>query len=300
MAPLAKIRCEQAFCLDFHPTRPLLAAALITGQLKLYDCAQPRPRRHASARPHKGACRAARFSADGASIFSGGSDTTLQQRDVETNARVWGKRAAHPAPINALRLIGDTGVASGDDDGLVRVWDVRQRASALEFTEHSEMITDLLYTDRGKCLVSASTDGYLAVYDLRRGRLDARSDNQEDELLCLALLKGGKKLVCGTQEGVVGIWSWGSFGDVSDRLLGHAASVDAVVPFDDSTLLTGGADGKVSSRASPAHLARISRASRAHLARISCRSRRCARCRCCPIRSSALRPSTTTPSRHSL
>ncbi len=178
MAPLAKIRCEQAFCLDFHPSRPVLAAALITGQLKLYDCAGQRPARLASSRPHKGACRAVRFAADGATVFSGGSDATLQQRDVETNARVWGKRAAHPAPINAIRLVSDTGVASGDDDGLVRVWDVRQRSCALEFTEHSEMITDLLYVEKGKCLVSTSTDGYLAVYDLRRGRLDARSDNQ--------------------------------------------------------------------------------------------------------------------------
>ena len=178
MAPLAKIRCEQAFCLDFHPSRPVLAAALITGQLKLYDCAGQRPTRLASSRPHKGACRAVRFAADGATVFSGGSDATLQQRDVETNTRVWGKRAAHPAPINAIRLVSDTGVASGDDDGLVRVWDVRQRSCALEFTEHTEMITDLLYVEKGKCLVSTSTDGYLAVYDLRRGRLDARSDNQ--------------------------------------------------------------------------------------------------------------------------
>ena len=171
----ATIACGEAFSLDFHPARQLLAAALISGQIKLYDCAGARPRRFGTARPHKGSCRTVRFAPGGESIFSGGSDRSLQQRDVNANATVWKHKAAHKAAINVLLPVGEHGVASGDDDGRVQVWDVRQRTSVLQFEEHTDFLSDLLYTERDHSLACASGDGYLSVLDLRRGRLEARA-----------------------------------------------------------------------------------------------------------------------------
>lgn len=46
----------------------------------------------------------------------------------------------------------------------------------------------------------------------------ARSeDDADDELLSCAVVKGGKKVVCGTQSGVMALYSWGYFNDCSDR-----------------------------------------------------------------------------------
>jgi len=171
----ATITCGEAFSLDFHPTRQLLVASLISGQVKLYDCAGARPRRFGTARPHKGSCRAVRFAPDGESVFSGGSDRSLQQRDVQANEVIWKQRKAHRAAINALLPVGEHGVASGDDDGRVQVWDVRQRASVLQFEEHSDFVSDMLYTENNHTLMCTSGDGYLSVLDLRRGRLEVRS-----------------------------------------------------------------------------------------------------------------------------
>ncbi len=56
-------------------------------------------------------------------------------------------------------------------------------------------------------------------------------------------MKNGTKLVVGTESGVLGIFSWGDWGDVSDRLLGHPQSVDAVVPINDDVLLSASSDG---------------------------------------------------------
>jgi hypothetical protein len=39
------------------------------------------------------------------------------------------------------------------------------------------------------------------------------------------------QVVCGTQEGVLAVFNWGEWGDVSDRFPGHPASVDTVVPL---------------------------------------------------------------------
>ena len=139
-----------------------------------------------SARPHEGACRVVRFAPDGNTVYSSGADGTLQQRSVETNKPVWRRRKAAPAPINALALLGEVGVATGDDEGAVRCWDMRSKTVSLKFQEQSDFVSDMLYTDqRGThTLCVSGGDGHLAVFDLRKGRLWARSDQQEDELLC--------------------------------------------------------------------------------------------------------------------
>lgn len=241
------------FGLDAHPSKHLLAAGLISGQVKLfsYDTPSEDPeggsaRQLWSARPHEGACRATVFAADGASLYSTGGDGTLQQRDIEANKPLWRRRRAHKSAVNALTRMGDSGgVATGDDDGVVRCWDMRQRSVALEFCEQSDYVSDILYTDQKNkhTLVVSGGDGYLAVFDLRAGRLWARSDQQEDELLCLCLLKRGKKLLTGTEGGPVGIFSWGDWGDISDRMLGHPSSVDAMVAHSEDHVITGAADG---------------------------------------------------------
>ena len=51
--------------------------------------------------------------------------------------------------------------------------------------------------------------------------------------------------MCGTQEGVLGIFSWGDFGDVTDRFPGHTSSIDSIVAIDEDRLVTGCADGLI-------------------------------------------------------
>jgi WD40 repeat protein len=58
-------------------------------------------------------------------------------------------------------------------------------------------------------------------------------------------MKGGRKVICGTQNGVLNVWSWGTWGDISDRFPGHPQSIDALLKIDEDTLLTGSSDGVV-------------------------------------------------------
>ena len=81
--PFATLRLKAScFGLDAHPSNRLLAAGLISGQLKLFSYTPPAEdpaggsaQQVWSARPHEGACRAVRFSADGKSIYSTGADS---------------------------------------------------------------------------------------------------------------------------------------------------------------------------------------------------------------------------------
>lgn len=45
-------------------------------------------------------------------------------------------------------------------------------------------------------------------------------DDADDELLSVALLKGDKKVIAGTQSGVINLYSWGHMDDCSDRFPG--------------------------------------------------------------------------------
>ena len=58
-------------------------------------------------------------------------------------------------------------------------------------------------------------------------------------------MKGGKKVVCGHQSGVLSIFSWGYWNDCSNRFPGHPGSVDAMAKVDEDTLLTGSSDGLI-------------------------------------------------------
>ena len=146
---------------------------------------------------------------------------------------------------------------SGDEEGGIKLWDSRLtgRYSSCVMAwegEHTDYISSLAHSHDGTTLLASSADCTLSAIDLRKAtqvqkkkESMRRSDDQEDELLSLAVLKHGKKVVCGTQQGVLNVWSWGTWGDISDRFPGHPASIDSMLKVDEDTVLTGSADGVI-------------------------------------------------------
>ena len=264
----------QPLGISFHPQHDVVAVGLISGSVELHSYATASTNRVMSLSNHTDSCRAVAFSARGDSLYSASSDKSLCCID-QTGAAVWRAEGAHDEPINAMLVLdgqgaGDGGdgssfccdafsggaaalasasapaaVATADDEGVVKVWDVRQRPAvcAMEFNEHEDFVSDLALASDGMTLLATSGDATLSVMDLRHRKLVARSEDQEDELMSVAILKRGRKVVCGTQNGLLHIFSWGQFGDMSDRMPGHPNSVDTVAKLDESTLVTGSSDG---------------------------------------------------------
>ena len=92
-------------------------------------------------------------------------------------------------------------------------------------------------------LKSCSGDGYLSTWDIRKPDVAAMSDQIEDELLSIELVKNGKKAIVGTQDGVLSLWSWGDWGDYNDRIIGHPNSIEAICKLDEDSIATGSSDG---------------------------------------------------------
>lgn len=65
-------------------------------------------------------------------------------------------------------------------------------------------------------------------------------------MLSVTQIKGGEKFVVGQGLGVLSIWDrTKGWSDSVDRLVGHPASVDAVVALTDDIVATGSEDGMV-------------------------------------------------------
>jgi WD40 repeat protein len=69
------------------------------------------------------------------------------------------------------------------------------------------------------------------------------SENQDDELLSVQVVKDGHKIVVGSQSGILNIFTWGEFLDSTDRFPGHPESVESMCKIDESSLITASSDG---------------------------------------------------------
>ncbi|OQR96269.1 transmembrane protein [Thraustotheca clavata] len=139
---------------------------------------------------HLDACRKVMFSEDGNTLYTASSDKSIRAYDT-TGGVVWAELNAHAYPVNSMHQISNNVFTSGDDQGCIKMWDVRQHRCVVEWKEHT----------------------------------------------------GGKKVVCGSQDGVLVIFSWGTWGDMSDRFPGHPDSVETMLKVDEDTILTGSSDG---------------------------------------------------------
>ena len=94
-------------------------------------------------------------------------------------------------------------------------------------------------------IVISSGDGTLGCLNLTTNKMVGQCDNLEDELLSCEIVKNGRKVVAGSQEGVLDIFTYGKWDDISDRYPGHPQSVDAIAKVTEDMVVTGSSDGLI-------------------------------------------------------
>ncbi|KAK2977151.1 hypothetical protein RJ640_027764, partial [Escallonia rubra] len=228
---------KHPFDVDFHPSNQIVAAGLITGDLLLL----------LEVHAHTESCRALRFVNEGRAILTGSPDLSILATDVETGSAIARLENAHGAAVNRLVNLTATTIASGDDDGCIKVWDTRQRSCCNTFEVHEEYVSDITFASDSMKLLATSGDGTLSVCNLRSNKVQTRSEFSEDELLSVVIMKNGRKVICGTQAGTLLLYSWGCFKDCSDRFVDLSPnSVDALLKLDEERLITGSENGLIS------------------------------------------------------
>lgn len=134
-------------------------------------------------------------------------------------------------------------IATGADDGTVKLWDVSCKSLIHSWKENSDYISDLLSVDNQ--IITTGSDGLLSVFDIRNRKALAVSEYQEDELTCCCLVKNGTKLVVGTDSGTLLIFNFGEWGDHTDRIKLNHGAIESIVKWNESIVIVGFDDGSI-------------------------------------------------------
>ncbi|KAL0578813.1 hypothetical protein V5O48_003180 [Marasmius crinis-equi] len=246
---------SQIFDLVFHPSHATLYTASLSGEVKgVSYTREGKNQQQFSIKVSKKSCRGITLNEDGTRLYVAGKGKAIYAIDTETSKVTESRVKAHETPINRVKHVQPWLFSTGDDDGVIKLWDPRKKESIRTYKHHFDYITDFLWLQDSKHLVATSGDGTLSVLDVRSKSSEpfAQSEDQEDELLSIVPIKGGTKVIVGTQLGILSVFNRSSgWGDCVDRIPGHPHSVDALcslpsaLPNVDSSsmILTGSSDG---------------------------------------------------------
>ncbi|XP_053273012.1 PWP2 small subunit processome component [Pleuronectes platessa] len=120
-------------------------------------------------------------------------------------------------------------VATGGDDGKVKVWNTNSGLCFVTFTEHSSSVTNVTFTSSGFVIVSASLDGTVRAFDLHRYRnFRTFTSPRPAQFSTLAVDSSGELVCAGAQDSFeIFLWSMQT-GRLLEVLGGHEGPVSCL------------------------------------------------------------------------
>lgn len=187
------------------------------------------------------------FDDDGNILFTVSKDKSIMLSDVETGKLRQFYENAHENPIYSLYVINDHLFATGDDDGTLKVWDLRTTNSSPLFSLRivEDFISQILSNDAQKLLLATSGDGYLTSVNIGQRKLYVQSEPYEEELNQMGLFRNDSKLVVGTSKGNLYSYNWGEFGLHSDKFPGPKSGINCMIPITNRIACVAGEEGVI-------------------------------------------------------
>lgn len=152
------------------------------------------------------------------------------------------KQQGHYFDMNTISYAPDgQNVATGGDDGKVKVWNTVSGFCFVTFSEHSAAISSVEFAKQGQVLFSASLDGTVRAFDLIRYRnFRTFTSPTPVQFSCLAVDPSGEVVAAGSSDSFeVFLWSVQT-GKLLDILAGHEGPVSSLAFSPTGSLLASG------------------------------------------------------------
>lgn len=161
----------------------------------------------------------------GAELLASASDD-LVVWDVATQTEI--ASIAQPSWVTAVAFHPNCRlVATGHDDGSIRIWNLEKDGESQELRHHGQQISALAFSSDGSLLASASEDRRIGVWDLPSGKLRRSLSGHTDRIPALAFQPGTQLLVSAGWDTTARIWDLDS-GDPLILLNTHSDQVFAL------------------------------------------------------------------------
>ena len=141
------------------------------------------------------------------------------------------KQQGHMNDINVIAYSPEGGqLASGADDGRIKIFDISSSNCLITFIEHTAKVTGLQYAlNKSNVLVSSSLDGTIRAYDLIKYKnFRIMTTPKQTQLICCSVDFSGEIVAAGSLDTYnVFVWSLKT-GDLIDVLNGHTGPVSCL------------------------------------------------------------------------
>ncbi|KIJ15929.1 hypothetical protein PAXINDRAFT_176399 [Paxillus involutus ATCC 200175] len=140
------------------------------------------------------------------------------------------KQQGHYFDMNTLGYAPDgQTIATGGDDGKLKVWSVHSGFCFVTFSEHTAPVMDVAFAKQGSILFSASLDGTVRAFDLIRYRnFRTFTSPSPVQFSALAVDPSGEVVAAGSTDSFeVFLWSVQT-GKLLDVLSGHEAPISSL------------------------------------------------------------------------
>lgn len=231
--------------ISFHPEEDIIAVANIDGDISFFKYDNEKNDLQKKLKLHKKTVRAIEFDSDGKCLYSVSKDKDLKILDVESQEVKYKMLKCHDSALYSVKPIDQNVCVTGDEDGVVKLWDTRTEKSVMTSKKFEEFVSSFLVSDDGNTLVAGSGEGTIQSFDLRCRRPEIQSEVYEGEINCLGTVRNGNKLVAGSSSGSLYMFNWNQFGYHSDQFPGHPDGINSMIPTTENVIITACEDGLI-------------------------------------------------------
>jgi len=134
-------------------------------------------------------------------------------------------------------------LASGGDDSIIRIWDVKTGKEVHQLTGHAGRIASVAFSPDGLILASGGDDNTIRIWDVKTGKEVRQLTGHTDRIWSVAFSPDGLILASGGNNKTVHIWDVKT-GKEIHQLTGHANRIWSVAFSPDGLILASGGDDK--------------------------------------------------------